>query len=73
VVAQTAQKPFMSPLSGCNLKTRQIHIHDVLRSVEPRQDIAQLTFVFGFDGARVVVFVKARQPLMANRPDQLKP
>src|ERR1035438_8912552 len=63
----TAQKPFSRPLSGCSLKPGT-SIGYGWNSVEPRENIAELVGVFGNDATRVVVFVKAFQPLMAYRP-----
>ncbi len=42
-------------------ETRQVHICDGLRRVEPGENIAQLHHMLGQHAARVVVFVKAFQ------------
>src|SRR5216684_3384788 len=54
-------------------ETRQVHICDGLRRVEPGENIAQLHHMLGQHAARVVVFVKAFQSLVADRPDHSKP
>ena len=54
-------------------ETRNIHIRDGLRGVEPRKDIAQLNNMFGDDAARVVIFMKTFQSLVAYRPYRSKP
>jgi hypothetical protein len=41
--------------------------------VEPRQNVAELPGVFGKNAARVVVFMKALQTLMAYRPNHPEP
>jgi hypothetical protein len=46
-------------------KTRHIHICHGSGRVEPRENIAQLNHLFSDRAARVVVFVKASQPLVA--------
>jgi hypothetical protein len=54
-------------------QTGHVHIgHDAGR-VEPREYIAELAGVLGENTARVVVFMKALQPLVAYRPNQLSP
>jgi hypothetical protein len=46
-------------------ETGHIHISHNTGRVEPRENIAQLPGVFGKNAARVVVFVKASQSLVA--------
>jgi hypothetical protein len=47
------------------LETGHIHISRSTGRVEPRENIAELPGVFGKNAARVVVFVKAFQSLVA--------
>ncbi len=54
-------------------ETGHIHIgHDAGR-IQPRENIAELRDVFGKNAARVVVFMKAFQPLVAYRANHSKP
>jgi hypothetical protein len=50
-------------------ETRHIHIGDDAGRVEPRENIAEFDDVFGENAARVVICMKASQPLVAYRPD----
>jgi hypothetical protein len=54
-------------------ETGHIHVGRSAGRVEPRQNVAELPGVFGKDAARVVVFMKAFQTLMAYRPNRLEP
>ena len=50
-------------------ETGHIHVgHDAGR-IEPRENIAKLNGVFGKNTSRVVIFMKALQPLVAYRPN----
>ena len=66
-------KTFLSTFELVQPKTRHVHIGRGKNSAEPRENIAELVSVFGDDAARVVVFVKAFQPLMAYRPYHPEP
>lgn len=50
-------------------ETGKVHIRDDSRSVEPHQNIAQFLGVLARDTALVVIFIKAFEALVADRPD----
>jgi hypothetical protein len=50
-------------------ETRQIHVGNRASSIKPRENVTQLLRVFPVHAARVVLLVKAFQPLVAYRPD----
>jgi hypothetical protein len=50
-------------------ETGHIHIGHRAGRIQPRENIAELNDVFGKNAARVDVFMKAFQPLVAYRPD----
>jgi hypothetical protein len=49
-------------------ETGHIHVGHCEGRIEPRENIAQLNNVFSDHAARAVVFVKAFQSLVADRP-----
>jgi hypothetical protein len=54
-------------------ETGHIHISHNAGRVEPRQNIAGFPDVFGNNAARVVVFMKASQALVAYRANHPEP
>ena len=48
---------------------RHVQIRNRTGSIQTREDVKQLLVVLPHHATRVVVFVKAFQPLMADRPD----
>jgi hypothetical protein len=50
-------------------KTGDVHVSDGGRSVQTHQNISQLFGVLAHDTARVVVFLKAFEAFVAERPD----
>ncbi len=59
-------KPLQFALERMQTETQQIHISDGLGRIEPGENIAQLNNVLGQHAARVIVFVKALQSLVAD-------
>ena len=66
-------KPSPVPLERVQLETRHVHVGNAASRIKPDQNIAELHNMLGIHAARVIVFVKASQPFMANRLDQLAP
>jgi hypothetical protein len=50
-------------------ETGHIHIGHDAGGVEPCQNIAELSGVFGKDAPRVVILIEAFQALVADRPN----
>jgi hypothetical protein len=50
-------------------KTGQVHIRDGSRSVQSHENIAQFFGVFAHDPAVVVIFIKALEAFVADRPN----
>ena len=66
----TAQKPFISPLRGCSRKPG-IHVGDGSRRIQTNENIAEPVGVLARNAAMVVVFVKAFEAFVADRPDHI--
>ena len=66
-------KAYERALQRMQLKTWQVHVRNRASRIETRKDVTQLPCVFGEDPARIVLFVKAFQPLVPNRPDHSTP
>jgi len=60
----TAQKPLLSPLSGCNRN----HMSNGGGGMKRCQNIPQLGNMFGADAARVFLLKEPFQSLVADRP-----
>ena len=54
-------------------ETRQVHVLNCASRIETGKDVTQFHGVFGADPARIVLFVKAFQPPVPNRPDHPSP
>jgi hypothetical protein len=68
-----AQKPLNAPLSGCNRKPG-ISISATVQAASSLAKISRsLTACSAVTSRRVVVFMKAFQPLVAYRPDHPEP
>jgi hypothetical protein len=52
-------------------ETGQVHIGDTAGSIEPRENVTQPFLAFAHYAAWVIVFMKAFQTLMADRPVNL--
>lgn len=63
-------KPSQGPLERVQFETRHVQIGNAARRIKPRQNIAELHNMLGNHAARVIAFVKASPPFMANRLDQ---
>ena len=50
-------------------ETRHVDIRNRTGSIQPCENVTQFHHVFAHHAARVIVFVKAFQPLVAERPD----
>jgi len=62
-------KTFEPAFERVQPETGHIHVgHDAGR-IEPRENIAKLNGMFGKNTPRVVIFMKALQPLVAYRPN----
>jgi len=66
-------KVFELALQGVQPETRQVHVSKRTCRIETREYVTQLHRVFGDDAPWIIVFVKALQPFVSNRPDHCSP